>query len=109
MHKNTPKNTEDNDERELVTISQEEFTDESLEILKKNAKVWNAQYVNDPHEGQAEFDQSWKKYYYMIGTKSIVVFLVQDKNPSRYNVMDFDRVILIDPSVYGKRRILVTA
>src|SRR5207245_3948973 len=45
----------------------------------------------------------------MIGTKSIGVFLGQDKNPSRYNVMDLDRVILIDPAVHGKSGIVVTA
>ncbi len=96
---------------EVAPIFPEEFTDEALEILKKNPKVWNAQYVNDPREGQAEFDPSWKRYYYWTKPNEAVTFTGdgEKRKATRYNVMELDRVLLIDPAVHGPSGIVLTA
>jgi hypothetical protein len=93
---------------EVAPIFPEEFTDDALAILRKNPKVWAAQYVNDPHEGFAEFDPSWKRYYYWTRKDRVQIFLGQSGVPTSYAVRDLDIVILIDPAVTGKPGIVVT-
>ncbi len=91
----------------LEPIFPEEFTLESLAILRKNAKVWSAQYVNDPHEGLAEWNVDWKRWFYWAGPGRIGAFM-GGQNPTVQHVRDLDRVILIDPSVSLSPGIIVT-
>lgn len=93
----------------LEPIFPEEFTDEALEILKKNPKVWNAQYVNDPREGQAEFDPAWKRYFHWTKKREIAIFRSDGRPPERFNTMEMDRVLLVDPAVHGRSGIVLTA
>jgi hypothetical protein len=93
---------------ELELIFPEEFTSDSLEILKKNPKVWNAQYVNDPHEGQAEFAREWKRYYNWQSKERITIFSGTGGSYS-YNIRDLDINVLIDPAPVGKSGFIVTA
>lgn len=93
----------------LQYIFPEEFDDQAVEILKKNAKVWAAQYVNDPHEGLAEFDPKWKRYYYWTGRDKLSAFTgTTTTAPLTVNVRDLDIVIFVDPAVTGKSGIVVT-
>jgi len=83
----------------------EQFSLKSFEILKKNAKVWNAQYANNPSEGAASFQHEWLKYYNKIG-RDITIF--SETGPEEIPFDLLDRVILIDPAVTGKTGICVT-
>lgn len=95
--------------KQLEPIFPEKFTTDSLAILRKDPKVWAAQYVNDPHEGLAEFDPKWKKFFHFIGRNKVAAYFTETKLPTTYEIRDLDRVILIDPSVSGAPGIVVTA
>lgn len=95
---------ETNEAGERVTIFPEEFPIEKLHILKKNPKIFSAQYANDPKEGATEFDQSWKRFYEWDGEHRVRV------HGTLVNVRDgTDNVILIDPAMTGKAGYVVTA
>ena len=90
-------------------IFNEEFDDQAVEILKKNAKVWAAQYVNDPHEGLAEFNPAWKRYYYWTAKDKISAFTgTSIVAPLTVSTKELDILILVDPATTGKRGIVVT-
>lgn len=93
-------------------IFPEEFSPESLEILKKNRIVWNAQYANNPFEGGSSFDPSWMRFYNWAGTsrnQKLVIFDGKDSADTRsIDVNELDIVILIDPAMVGKAGFIVT-
>ena len=60
--------------KKRLPIFPEEFSPESLEILKKNRIVWNAQYANNPFEGGSKFDPAWLRFYNNTGRNKISVF-----------------------------------
>lgn len=76
-------------------IFPEEFTPDTLAIIRKNKKVFNAQYLNDPDDGSTGFDQEWKRYFYWTGHNQIAVF--DGNTRTQINVRDLDISILIDP------------
>lgn len=77
----------------------EEFTFESIEILQKNKKVFQAQYQNDPEEGARGFDSSWKRYFYWLSPITLAVFSGDGRERTLVNVRDLDVSILIDPGL----------
>lgn len=83
------------------------FTETNLLILRKNRKVFSAQYANDPEEGATEFDKSWKRYFHWVGYNHIVVF--SGKAQTRINIRDLDVCILFDPAMSGFSGLVVTA
>jgi hypothetical protein len=87
-------------------IFPEEFPSSSLEILRKKPKIWFSQYMNDPREGQAEFDPSWRKYFYWLGDSKIGFFEGEGRTTTQ--IWDLDRVILVDPAMSGLSGIVVT-
>jgi len=92
----------------LKYIFSEEFNDRAVEILRKNLKVWQAQYVNDPREGLSEFNPSWKRFYYWASRDKINVFTGDTTlAPTSVNVRDLDILILVDPATTGPRGIIV--
>lgn len=92
-----------------VAIFPEEFPLEKLSILRKNRKVWTAQYINDPKEGAAEFDSAWKRYYYWVTTRQIATFSGRDNSiQARVGLDDLDITILYDPAMSGNCGFLVT-
>jgi hypothetical protein len=99
---------EKDENREMKFIFPEEFDDDAVAILKKNAKVWNAQYVNDPREGQADFDPAWKRYYHYLNRNRVAAFFGNSTLQTTFDVADLDKVILIDPAVSGPSGIVVT-
>ena len=86
-------------------IFPEEFTQDSLNILKKNKRVWNAQYLNNPAEGANEFQSSWKRYFNWKG-RNIIVF--NGDSSSEYALSDLDKIIFVDPAVKGNYGYCVT-
>lgn len=95
----------------LQPIFPEQFSIASLEILKKNKKVWNAQYINDPKEGAASFQPEWKRFYNKIGRRDLQVF--NQSSPfaqggsEEISFEELDRIILIDPAIEGLTGITV--
>lgn len=79
----------------LIITFPEEFTPESLEILKKNKRVYNAQYLNDPEQSGKGFDPTWEKFFYWLTPQTIAVFSGRDREI--INVRDLDICIIIDP------------
>lgn len=84
----------------------EEFTKESLEIIKKNKKVYNAQYLNDPSDNINGFDQTWWKEYYWLDNQRLCVFT--GKSRDIINVRDLDICFLIDPGTEKTGGFVVT-
>ena len=84
----------------------EHFPPESLDILRKNKRVWAAQYANDPHEGLAEFDLAWKRFY--SKTPSHPVTAITPYGSLRWKYRDLDILILNDPAVSRTPGIVVT-
>lgn len=78
-----------------IPIFPEEFTTEGLNILRKNKKVFAAQYENDPYDGESGFSPEWKRYFYWTAVNSFVVFRGTDRE--KISVRDLDIVMLIDP------------
>lgn len=95
-----------------IPIFPEEFSPESLQILKKNRVVWNAQYANNPYEGGSRFQEEWLRYYNWTDPrrkKELIIFTGREDEPTRkVNVGELDVVILIDPAMVGLSGIVVT-
>lgn len=84
-------------------IFPEEFTHSKLEILRKNAKVFNAQYANDPLVGASEFEQDWKVFYEWTGQNTLQF------SGGAVSISACDIVILIDPATVGESGYIITA
>lgn len=79
-------------------IFPEEFSIEDLNRIRKNQKVWAAQYANNPRASDlTEFSPHWLKFYNVSPNGRITVF--SGDSSWSVNTRDLDRVILIDPSV----------
>lgn len=91
-----------------VPIFPEEFDSENLDILRKNKKVFAAQYENDPYDGESGFDPDWKREFYWTGLNTIAVFSGDDNFRTSIYVRDLDICILIDPGVTKSGGLVVT-
>lgn len=91
--------------RQKEPIFPEQFTKESLDILRQNRAVFNAQYLNNPSEGASTFQQEWKKFYRWSG-RTVVVN--NGEGDLYYNVSDMDKIIFVDPAVNGNFGYCVT-
>jgi hypothetical protein len=76
----------------------EEFTLADLNRIRRNPKVWAAQYANNPREGEmTRFHPGWLKFYNVGRGDKLFVF---DGESSRsVRTSELDRVILTDPTV----------
>ena len=84
----------------------EEFTPESLAILRKNKRVFNAQYLNDPDEGDAGFKKEYKRFFYWRGLNEIIAF--DGVKQTTISIRDLDVCILIDPGLGSSGGFAVT-
>jgi hypothetical protein len=91
---------------QTVITFPEEFTPESLEILKKNKKVFNAQYLNDPEQSGKGFDPTWERFFYWLTPQTLAVFSGRDREI--VNVRDLDICIIIDPGESNSGGFIVT-
>ncbi len=90
----------------LEAIFPEEFNEKMLSIIRKNEKVYAAQYANDPTAGATEFTKSWKRYFEWINRSEIAIFTGETRE--RISISDLDICILFDPAMVGKAGIVVT-
>ncbi len=82
-----------------VPIFQEEFTLEDLAVIRKNKKIWNAQYANNPlDEDLLEFSPKWLKFYNVAVNGDLVIFEGK-QGRRRICPRNLDRVVLVDPSM----------
>ncbi len=81
-----------------VPIFPEEFDMEFFTRMRKNPKVYAAQYANNPKEsGLTEFDPRWLKFY---NTNGVFIFIFNENGPpEKIAISSLDRVILADPSM----------
>lgn len=80
-------------------IFPEEFDLDTLNIVRKNRKVWAAQYANNPKEsGLTTFNPNWLKYYNVKGS-NIYVFEKNGVSTRKLSVWDLERFIMVDPSM----------
>lgn len=92
--------------KEKLPIFPEQFSTESFEILKKNKKVWSAQYANDPSEGSTKWKETWLKYYNRKNLREIVVFDGDDRRT--VDIFSLDRILFIDPAPKYNSGIVLT-
>lgn len=74
----------------------EGFPPETLTIIKKNKRVYNAQYLNDPDSLTSGWDQNWMKFFQWETPNTLSITDVTGRK-ELINVRDLDIVILIDP------------
>ncbi|KKL65219.1 hypothetical protein LCGC14_2157160, partial [marine sediment metagenome] len=65
-----------------------------------------AQYANDPHEGLAEFDVTWKRFY--SRTPAYAVTALTPHGSLRWRLKDLDILVMNDPAVSKTPGIVVT-
>ena len=85
------------------------FTSDKLSILRKNKRVFSAQYANDPREGGAEFDSTWKRFYFWNSEKSLVVPGKTRLSDKTILTNDCDRILLVDPAIKNESGLVMTA
>lgn len=91
----------------IEPIFPEAFTTEAFTIIKRNKKIWSAQYANNPEEFDTTFDSSWLRFYEWHPSGRMVLFAGEDKYITHPQECDIN--ILFDPAMSGKSGILVTA
>lgn len=93
---------------EKYIIFPEEFSPEALAIIKKNKKVYNAQYLNDPEESDSGFGKDKGRLFYWRGVNQIITFDADDRMSPVTNVRDLDICFLIDPGLGSSGGFCVT-
>lgn len=92
--------------KKKVPIFPEEVSEEDLTILKKNKKIFRAQYENDPDSGLTEFDEAGiNKRFGWAPNNQIVLFATKE----RIDVRDCNCFVFVDPAPEGLGGYLVTA
>jgi len=90
-------------------IFAEEVTTESLNILRKNRKVYSAQYENDPDSGVTKLDYGNARWFGWQDNRRIVMWGGSGVQTRRIvSIRDLYIAILIDPAVSGNSGFLVT-
>ncbi len=95
-------------EGKLTPIFPEQFTTKSLNILRKNTKVFTAQYLNNPAAAATGIDVSKLQRFYWKTQRSITFY---DQSVAQYqgdphslrelSTEELDIIFLIDPAVTG--------
>lgn len=89
----------------------EEITTESLEILKKNPRIYATQFQNDPSSGLAKFKQEWLNKRFTYETEYTISFrttelsagrLIKRDVVKRTSIDDMAVLILHDPATTGE-------
>jgi len=90
-------------------IFPEQFTHESLEDLKKNQKIWTANYLNAPDFREArDLDPSWIRHWdYVNSSKRTIVGFTGTERIKRH-VDELDKLLFIDPAVEGDAGWVIT-
>ena len=81
-----------------LPIFPEEFALADLNRIRRNPRVWAAQYANNPKSGElTRLDPAWLRFYNVGAGDKLIVF--EGEGSRSVHTRDLDRVILIDPSV----------
>ena len=90
-------------------IFPEMFTHESLEDLKKNRKIWTANYLNAPDfRENKDLDPSWIRHWdYVDQHKRTIVGFTGTERIKRH-VDELDKLLFIDPAVEGDAGWVIT-
>lgn len=89
-------------------IFPEMFTLESLAHLKKNRKLWTANYLNAPDfREQHELDPAWLRYYQWAARRNQIHAFTGTERLTR-DVEGLDKVLFIDPAVEGDAGWIIT-
>lgn len=89
-------------------IFPERFSLESFEVIKKNKKIWAAQYANNPEDFETQLNPAWLRFYqWHRPSGHMVVFSGNERRV--IHPQECDIVILMDPAMTGRGGILVTA
>lgn len=101
------------------SIFPEVFPLEELATLRKDKKVFNAQYLNDPKEGNVRFQEDWKRYFFWNATEEQIkrgdarqIHLAKKnrKDDEFIDIADCEKLIFLDPAgETGNTGIVVTA
>jgi len=91
-----------------VPIFPEEVSSEDLEILKKNRKVFSAQYENDPDNSQTKFNPDWIRYFGWRDKYRLTVWGAKGRE-TIVNIRDCNVFILLDPAPGGDNGIIISA
>jgi hypothetical protein len=86
----------------------EGFPLSSLEIIRKNKKVFNAQYLNDPEDLGKGFNPEWKKIFYWTSQTTLAIFSGDGRDRTYISIRDLDIVIIIDPGLGKSGGFVVT-
>jgi predicted phage terminase large subunit-like protein len=89
-------------------IFPEEFTESNLAILRKNPKIFSAQYLNDPASIGEGFESVWKRYYEWDSPVRIRYTDGLFSEEKTILTSHLDKIIFIDPAVSGESGITVT-
>lgn len=100
---------EEKDEKgDKIPTFPEEYPLERLAILRKNRKIFSAQYLNDPDSDTTDFDTDLLRYWYWKNKESIITFdNIAEANITHYT-RELDKLIFVDPAMSGKLGIVVT-
>lgn len=80
-----------------MPIFPEEFSMEFFTRLRKNPRVYAAQYANNPKEsGLTEFHPQWLKFYNL---NEPWAYTFTGNEQRKVNIWTMDRLILVDPSM----------
>jgi hypothetical protein len=75
----------------------EEFDVEFFNRMRKNPRVYAAQYANNPKEsGLTEFSPSWLKFYNL---NEPYAFVFEGERTRKVDIWSMDRLIFVDPSM----------
>lgn len=91
-------------------IFPEEITSDDLEVLKKNKRVFSAQYENDPAGGDLKWQESWIRPFLWVNDFTVAIpkpapLLGLERTVSIWSMY---RCLLLDPAVSGNSGWLVT-
>ena len=90
----------------VAPIFPEEYDTESLDILRKNRKVFSAQYENDPDSGSTKFDEDDFRYFKWLDKTRISTIEIAHETGRTlgvvrekiYNLNDLGICFILDPA-----------
>jgi hypothetical protein len=83
-------------------IFPEEIETKDLEVLKKNKRVYTAQYENDPAGGDLKWQESWIRQYLWVNDTQVAIPKVGSIGLERtVSLWSMYRCLLLDPATSG--------
>ena len=82
----------------MKAIFPEEYPREALDILRKNKKIWSAQYMNDPDQGEDQLNFEQVGRYYWADKARVIIFDPALKGRLEVRVSETDKLLVLDPA-----------